>query len=123
MDKKEFTRLINQKLENNEDYKKVLRNTNKILVDSMRSRYDGKNPMGYLDAIICIEECAELQQALTKALRGKLDKDNLLEEICDVELCLVIIKKIYHISPEKLKTAKYIKLKRLIQRIKNGNNN
>lgn len=60
MDKKEFTRLINQKLEANEDYEKVLRDTNKILTDSMRSRYDGKNPLGHLDTIICIEELAEL---------------------------------------------------------------
>lgn len=123
MDKKEFTRLINQKLEANEDYEKVLRGTNKILTDSMRSRYDGKNPLGHLDTIICIEELAELQQSLTKALRGKLDKNNLLEEICDVELCLIIIKKIYHISPNRLRKARYIKLKRLIQRIKNGHNN
>ena len=123
MNKKEFTKLINTRLEDNEDYEKTLKNTNMILADSMRSKYDGKNPMGYLDTIICIEELAELQQSLTKALRGKLDKDNLLEEICDVELCLVNIKKIYHIPLKRLKKSKYIKLKRLIERMKSGHNN
>ena len=73
-----------------------------------------------IDIIITIEELAELQQALTKALRGKLNSDNILEEVCDIELCLIIIKKIYNITPKKLNKAKYIKLKRLIERTNNG---
>lgn len=38
--------------------------------------------------IIAIEELAELQQALTKLLRGKPDLDNLAEEYADVLLIL-----------------------------------
>ena len=33
---------------------------------------------------IALEECVELIQAISKAKRGKLDKDNLAEEILDM---------------------------------------
>ena len=38
--------------------------------------------------IVAIEECAELQKELTKALRGKLDAEHLAEEIADVQIIL-----------------------------------
>lgn len=34
--------------------------------------------------IVCLEECAELQKELTKILRGKINRENLAEEIADV---------------------------------------
>lgn len=34
--------------------------------------------------VIAMEELAELQQAISKGIRGKLDYDNLCEEIADV---------------------------------------
>lgn len=39
--------------------------------------------------IICIEECSELQQTLTKLIRGKTeDKMHILEEMADVILAI-----------------------------------
>lgn len=120
MDSIMFSNLMNQLLELNSDYNQVLNSADEILTKNYEIRYDGKNFKGYVDTIITIEELAELQQALTKALRGKLNSDNILEEVCDVELSLIIIKKIYNITPKKLNKAKYIKLKRLIERTNNG---
>ena len=38
--------------------------------------------------IVAIEECAELQKELTKALRGNLNPDHLAEEMADVQIML-----------------------------------
>lgn len=38
--------------------------------------------------IVAVEECAELQKELTKALRGKLDAEHLAEEMADVQIML-----------------------------------
>lgn len=48
--------------------------------------------------LIAMEECSELIQAISKAKRGKLNKDNLTEEIADVLICIHWIQKIYHIT-------------------------
>lgn len=42
----------------------------RIIRESIDSLQDG-NPRGHHDLIICMEELAELQQALSKELRGK----------------------------------------------------
>lgn len=51
---------------------------------------------------VCMEECAELIQAISKAKRGKIDCDNLTEEIADVLICIEMLKKMYMISDEKI---------------------
>ena len=62
----------------------------------------------------CIEECAELIQAINKKHRGL--EHNLPEEIADVEICLEQLKIINNcaVDVENFKTAK---LKRLKERI------
>lgn len=53
--------------------------------------------------VICMEECAELIQAISKSLRGKPDsRDNLLEEMADVVICLRALKIMYDITPRAL---------------------
>lgn len=47
---------------------------------------------------VCMEECAELIQAISKAKRGKIDKDNMTEEIADVLICIEMLKQMYGIS-------------------------
>lgn len=47
---------------------------------------------------VCMEECAELIQAISKTKRGKLNTDNLKEEIADVLICIEMLKQMYHIS-------------------------
>lgn len=51
---------------------------------------------------VCMEECAELIQAISMAKRGKIDCDNLTEEIADVLICIEMLKQMYMISDEKI---------------------
>lgn len=60
-------------------------------------------------SIVCMEECGELIQAISKILRGKNNKDNLIEEIADVLRCIELLKEMYGITDEDIK--RYIKYK------------
>jgi NTP pyrophosphatase (non-canonical NTP hydrolase) len=51
---------------------------------------------------VCMEECAELIQAISKAKRGKIDRDNMIEEIADVLICIEMLKQMYMISDKKI---------------------
>lgn len=54
-------------------------------------------------SIVCMEECSELIQAVSKRLRGKPDAtDNLAEEMADVTICLHLLKEMYGITDEQL---------------------
>lgn len=49
-----------------------------------------------------MEECAELIQAISKAKRGKINRDNMIEEIADVLICIEMLKQMYMIPDEKI---------------------
>lgn len=68
----------------------------KIIADSIQ--HYGKNNQ----STVCMEECAELIQAISKAKRGKIDRDNMIEEIADVLICIEMLKQMYMISDEKI---------------------
>lgn len=54
-------------------------------------------------SIVCMEECSELIQAVSKRLRGKPDAtDNLAEEMADVTICLYLLQEMYGITDEQL---------------------
>ena len=54
-------------------------------------------------SIVCMEECSELIQAVSKRLRGKPGAtDNLAEEMADVTICLYLLKEMYGITDEQL---------------------
>lgn len=54
-------------------------------------------------SIVCMEECSELIQAISKRLRGKPDAtDNLAEEMADVTICLHLLQEMYGITDEQL---------------------
>ena len=56
-----------------------------------------------MQSIVCMEECSELIQAVSKCLRGKPDAtDNLTEEMADVTICLYLLKEMYGITDEQL---------------------
>ena len=55
-----------------------------------------------IQATVCMEECAELIQAISKAKRGRIDRDNMIEEIADVLICIEMLKQMYMISDEKI---------------------
>lgn len=65
MDRDKFMKALNhdEKPMDRGRYKRIIR-------ESIDSLQDG-NPRGHHDLIICMEELAELQQALSKELRGK----------------------------------------------------
>lgn len=64
----------------------------------------------------CIEECAELIQAINKKHRGR--EHNIPEEIADVEICLEQLKMINNCADEveRYKTAKTERLKERINK-------
>lgn len=62
----------------------------------------------------CIEECAELIQAINKKHRGRAH--NISEEIADVEICLEQLKMINNCADE-VENYKTAKMERLKERI------
>ena len=63
--------------------------------------------------IICIEDCSELQQTLTKLIRGETeDKMHILEEMADVTLAIKYLQNNLNISDEELNKAICVKAKR-----------
>ena len=67
-----------------------------IIADSIQ--HYGKNNQ----STVCMEECAELIQAISKAKRGKINRDNMIEEIADVLICIEKLKQMYMISEDKI---------------------
>ena len=55
-----------------------------------------------IQSTVCMEECAELIQAISKEKRGKIDRDNMIEEIADVLICIEMLKQMYMISEDKI---------------------
>lgn len=70
--------------------------------------------------VIAMEELAELQQAISKGIRGKLDKDNLTEEIADVYIVLDWIKSYFSVDEEELAKWRRYKENRIVDRLNRG---
>lgn len=70
-----------------------------------------------IQSIVCMEECSELIQCISKELRGKSDIAHLTEEMADVLICVEILKQIYNISDEELNNWIKYKQKRILNRI------
>ena len=71
-----------------------------------------------VQSTVCMEECAELIQAISKEKRGKSDKDHLAEEIADVIICIEMLKQIYNINEDEIYSWVITKQERTIKRIK-----
>ena len=71
-----------------------------------------------VQSTVCMEECAELIQAISKEKRGKSDKEHLSEEMADVIICIEMLKEIYSISDDMISEWIQIKEARIIERIK-----
>ena len=70
--------------------------------------------------LVCMEEPAELIQAISKAERYPNDEkyiDRLIEEIADVLICIEYLKKIYDIDQSKIEKWESKKLKRVLKRM------
>lgn len=66
---------------------------------------------------MCIEEMAELTQAICKSFRGVDNLDNIIEEIADVEIMLAQLKLIYKLNKNEVLVKKVEKLRRLEERL------
>ena len=73
-----------------------------------------------LQSTVCMEECAELIQAISKEKRGKSDKNHLTEEIADVTICLEMLMQIYEIPDSSVNHWIDVKMKRTEQRMENN---
>ena len=71
-----------------------------------------------VQSTVCMEECAELIQAISKEKRGKSDKCNLAEEMADVIICIKMLKQIYNITEDEIYSWVINKQERIIERIK-----
>lgn len=67
---------------------------------------------------VCMEECAELIQAISKEKRGKSDRMHLAEEMADVLICIELLKQIYGITDELILDWIKAKQTRIIERMK-----
>ena len=66
---------------------------------------------------VCMEECAELIQAISKEKRGKNDVEHLTEEIADVIICIEILKQVYKITDDRIQYFLHEKQKRIVERM------
>ena len=57
---------------------------------------------GNIQDVIWMEEMSELQQAISKCLRGKENRNNLIEETADVIICLTQLCEKHEITAEEL---------------------
>ncbi|RZS92087.1 hypothetical protein EV209_3208 [Cuneatibacter caecimuris] len=65
-----------------------------------------------LKCTVAMEELAELQQQISKQVRGYGDRIGLLEEMADAYICLNFLESIFDIKPEDLQKAIDVKLER-----------
>lgn len=77
----------------------------------------GEKLKGAMNLIIAMEEFAECTQQLSKVLRGKSDKYELLEETADALIGIRYIQIICDISDEELKKAVNVKIERLKEKL------
>lgn len=72
-----------------------------------------------LQSVVCMEECAELIQAVSKRLRGKPDlAEEMAEEMADVIICLHLLQDMYGVTDERLESWIDRKTKRQMERNK-----
>lgn len=75
-----------------------------------------------IQATVCMEECSELIQAISKMIRrndeiSEEDYDHLEEEVADVLICIEMLKQIYNIPDLNIEEWIDRKQKRIINRM------
>lgn len=83
-----------------------------ILKNSYKGFDSARNVDGALNLIIVMEELAELQQEISKFIRGEGNRINMIEELADNILNIYYIQNICGISDETLMKAVNVKLER-----------
>ena len=119
MKRRILNKLLKKKLSNNDDYADILLNESTIIHDMIDFSYSQNphNERGHINLVVAMEELSELQKEISKGVRGKLDKTALMEEMVDVEHVLMTLKDVYHISDNELDKFRYIKTKRIKNKV------
>lgn len=89
-----------------------------IIIDSNVVKKSIEHYGADLQTVVCMEECAELIQAISKMKRGKDNRNNLIEEVADVMICIEILKQVYGISDNEIQNYVCQKQNRSIERMK-----
>lgn len=55
-----------------------------------------------IQLVVCMEELSELTQAISKEIRGKDNRNNLVEEMADVLIGIEILKQVFEITDEDI---------------------
>lgn len=107
--------------ENNSDFDLILSNDKKReVIDDMinfTSKKDQNNERGHRNLIIAMEELSELTKEISKSLRDEHDRLGLMEEIVDVEHVILTLCNVFNISDDELNKIRYVKTKRIIDRV------
>ena len=70
-----------------------------------------------MQTVVAIEEMSELQKELSKFIRGKGNRDNLIEEVADVLVMITQIQLMYYIPDNEVERIMHLKLNRLKERM------
>lgn len=89
-----------------------------IIIDSNVVQNSIKHYGSDLQTTVCMEECSELIQAISKMKRGKDNRDNLIEEMADVMICMDILKQVYGVSDSDIQNYVCKKQDRCVGRMK-----
>lgn len=109
-------KVIQEKLSENillDNQLNTLKQREEIIDNLIESSVPVDIKRGTRNLIIGMEELSELQKEISKAIRGKLDRIGLIEEIIDVEHTIDIIKNVFNISDQELERIRYIKLEQI----------
>ena len=71
-----------------------------------------------MQTVVAIEEMSELQKELSKFIRGKGNRENLIEEVADVLVMITQIQLMYALPDDEVERIMRLKLNRLKERIK-----
>lgn len=96
---------------------------NEMRPPKMKSDFVDLMMMYYKDEIskyIIIEECGELQKTITKDLRGKTNRADILEELADVIICAQMTMSLYGFSEQDIKEEYRKKMFRNLDRAIKG---
>ena len=85
----------------------------RLVTLSIASNVSEENAIGHRNLIIVFEELAELQQEISKWLRGKGNFNHMVEEIADVQLGIYYVQQIVGIQDETIQQAMAVKMDRL----------
>lgn len=88
-----------------------------IIIDSNIIRHSIEHYGKDMQLTVCMEECAELIQAISKEKRGKSDRSHLVDEMADVLICIQILRQIYDVPEDSLDCHVAIKQERIMRRI------